>query len=245
MNSLNQVGEPFRLNREEILAFRGYGVSRPEQIMLGTLEVDKVRQEVFSKAQPSPNAKANWLRDRCRSWKTNQRERAAERHSERARGCNAAGLINDFYTSRGNGFERIFENVLMHLGITFTQLDDGAKVGAPDYIIQLENSPPLIFELKSREGNNLINYNGATEVLSAAEIHGHRDTFCVTLCHPGVDPSVPMAITGSGRLSVVESNDLGEGLLRLCQGRLTQEQLWQWLATPGQALSLDLPYTEN
>jgi helicase len=74
--------------------------------------------------------------------------------------------------------------------------------------------------------------------------YGYKDTFCVTLCHPGVDPSVPMAITGSGRLSVVETNDLGEGLLRLCQERLTQEQLWQWLSTPGQALSVDLPFKE-
>lgn len=64
----------------------------------------------------------------------------------------------------------------------------------------------------------------------------------MTLCHPGVDPIVPSAIIDSGRLSVVESHDLGEGLLRLCQQKITQKQLWQWLATPGQALSADLPY---
>ena len=94
-------------------------------------------------------------------------------------------------------------------------------------------------------GNMLVDYNGATEVLAGAEIHGHTDTFCVTVCHPGVDPSVPMAITGSGRMSVVETNDMGEGLLRLYQKSLSQEQLWQWLATPGQAISVDLPYTEH
>lgn len=245
MNALNQTGESYRLTREEILALREREFAFPELVMLGTPDADDVRCKVFAKAKPSPNAKANWLRDRCRSWKSDQRVRAAERHRERARGCLEISLIDEFYTSRREEFEEVFEKVLARLEIVFEQLDDSSKIGAPDYLIQLKNSPPLIFELKSREGTNLVNYNGATEVLSAAEIHGHKDTFCVTLCHPGVDPSVPMAITGSGRLSVVESNDLGEGLLRLCQGRLSQEQLWQWLATPGQALSVDLPYTEH
>lgn len=245
MNSLNQTGEPFRLTREEILDLKDRGYARPEIVMLGTQEADLIRREVFSKAKPSPHVKANWLRDRCRSWKQDQRTRAADRHRERARGCREVGLVDEFYTSRQDEFEKVFEKVLTHLGIKYEKLDDGSKLGAPDYLINLNNSPPLVFELKSKEGNYLVNYNGATEVLSAAEIHGHKDTFCITLCHPGVDPSVPMSITGSGRLSVVESNDLGEGLLRLCQGRLTQEQLWQWLATPGQALSIDLPYTEH
>lgn len=245
MNELNKSGEIFRLTREEILALRGRNVVRPEQIMLGTVDSNEARCEVFRKAKPSPNAKANWLRDRCRSWKSDQRTQAAERHLKKARGCRVSSLISEFYTSRGNEFEAIFEKIFSHVGIVFEKLDDNSKIGAPDYLIQLNNSPPLIFELKSRRGNNLVDYNRATEVLAAAEIHGHRNTFCVTLCHPGVDPSVPMAITSSGRLSVVESNDLGEGLLRLCQGHLKQEQLWQWLATPGQALSLDLPYTEH
>lgn len=245
MNALNQSGEPFRLMREEILFLREKGFGRPEFFMLGTPEADEIRREAFANVKPSPHAKANWLRDRCRSWKSDQRIRAAERHRERARGCREVGLIDEYYSSRRDDFETIFERILAHIGVAFERLDDRSRIGAPDYLLQLENSPPLVFELKSREGNNLVDYNRATEVLAAAEIHGHKGTFCITLCHPGVDPSVPMAITGSGRLSVVESNDLGEGLLRLCQGRLSQEQLWQWLATPGQALSVDLPYTEH
>lgn len=245
MNALNQTGERFRLSREEILSLRKREFMRPEQLMLGTPDADEIRCEVFVKAKPSPQSKANWLRDRCRTWKSHERNRAAERHHERAKGCQEVGLVDEFYSSRGDEFETVFERVLEHIGVPFDRIDDRSKTGAPDYLVQFSNSPPLIFELKSREGNNLVNYNGATEVLAAAEIHGHKDTFCITLCHPGVDPSVPMAITGSGRLSVVETNDLGEALLRLCQGRLSQEQLWQWLATPGQALSVDLPYTEH
>lgn len=245
MNALNQTGEQFRLSREEIIGLRKKMFTRPEQLMIGTSDADQVRCEVFAKVKPAPILKANWLRDRCRTWKSHERVRAAKRHRERAKECREVGLVDEFYLSRGDEFEAVFEKILEHLGVVFDKLDDNSKTGAPDYLIKLNNSPPLIFELKSRKGNSLVNYNDATEVLAAAEIHDHRNTFCITLCHPGVDPSVPMAITGSGRLSVVETNDLGEGLLRLCQGRLSQEQLWQWLATPGQALSLDLPYTEH
>ena len=97
---------------------------------------------------------------------------------------------------------------------------------------------------KSKQGDNLIDYNKATEVLAASEIHGHKEAFCVTLCHPGVDPSVPMVIAACGRLSVVESHDMGEALLRVCESKLTQNQLYNWLASPGQALISDLPFKE-
>lgn len=245
MNTINQSGEQFKITRNEIIAFREKQFSTPELIVLGDSNSDLIRYAVFEKAKPTPQAKANWFRDRCRSWKLDQRNRTQERLHKRAKGCTEIDLIKEFYEARGIKFENAFETILNHLGINFKKLDDNTKTGAPDYLILLESSPPLIFELKSREGDNLINYNGATEVLAASELHGHRDTFCVTLCQPGVDPSVPMNITGCGRLSVVESSDLGEGLLRLCQGKLTQEQLWQWFATPGQALSGDLPYREN
>ena len=45
------------------------------------------------------------------------------------------------------------------------------------------------------------------------------------------------------RLCVVESADFSDALLRYCQGHITQEELWQWLATPGQALVSDLFYS--
>lgn len=88
----------------------------------------------------------------------------------------------------------------------------------------------------------MVDYNRALDVLAASEIHGSRRTLCVTLCNPGVDPSVPIVITECGRLSVVETSDLGEALLRLYEGVLTQEQIYKWLASPGQALATDLPF---
>ncbi|AZZ92555.1 DEAD/DEAH box helicase [Hahella sp. KA22] len=245
MEGLNRRGERFKLTREEILKLRKTNMISPESLVLGTEEADKARCAAFSRIKPSPKAKSNWLRDRCRSWKSDQRAKASERHQRRAKGCSEVQLIENFYLYRGTSFEEVYESILTHLGICFEKLDNGNRVGAPDYLITFENSPPIVMELKSKEGDKLVGYNDATEVLSASEIHGYKDNFCVTLCHPGVDPSVPMNITSCGRLCVVESHDFGEALLRYCKKSIRQEQLWNWLASPGQALSDDLPFTEH
>ena len=138
MNALNQTGEQFRLSREDILGLRNKGYTRPEQLMLGTTDADKDRCEVFFKAKPAPILKANWLRDRSRTWKAHERMRAAERHCERAKGCREVSLINEFYLSRGDEFEAVFEKILAHPGVSFERLDDSSKTGAPDYLIKLK-----------------------------------------------------------------------------------------------------------
>lgn len=244
MTTLNTPTAPYHLTRNDILNLKTNGFITPEQLMLGSNDADIARIQAFEKAKPSPHAKANWVRDACRDWKTNQRKRAAEKHLKRAKRCVNIELVKDFYSTTGTQFELTFEKILTALGIAHEKLDDKRKTGAPDYLVKLHDSSPIVIELKSKEGNNLVDYNKAVEVLSASEVHGHKDKFCVTLCHPGVDPSVPLVITACGRLSVVESSDLGEALLRICEGSLSQKQLWQWLASPGQALIADLPYKE-
>jgi helicase len=243
MPSLNASASTYHLNRAEMLALRREKLATPELVMLGSAEADTVRTKVFDKAKPSPIAKANWLRDTCRNWKSSQRKRTAERHLRRARHCSGSALVESYYKAVGTDFEIAFEAVLAYLEIPYLRLDDRTKTGAPDYLLTLDGSE-IVIELKSKQGDNLVDYNKAVEVLSASEVHGHGETFCVTLCQPGIDPSVPFVIAGCARLSVVESIDLGEALLRICEGSLTRAQLWRWLATPGQALTADLPYAE-
>ncbi|MGI2120028.1 hypothetical protein [Shewanella oncorhynchi] len=235
----------FKINRNEILKFKELNITSSEILCLGSSELDAIRLSVFNKIKPSPHQKANWLRDACRQWKTLQRKDAATRHINKAKQCGLGLLFESYYSSLGDNFEVSLENLLKALGILFEKIDDKQKTGAPDYLLKIKNSPKLVLELKSKKGDKLVDYNGATEVLAASEIHGHGDAFCCTLCHPGVDPSVAPVITNCGRLSVVESHDLGEALLRLAIGVITQEQLWHWLATPGQALMDDLPYRDN
>jgi helicase len=247
MTAISKVASPqnFKLSRNEILKLKKHNVTSSEVLCLGSPEVDAIRLTVFGKIKPSPHQKANWLRDACRQWKILQRRNAAARHISKANKCGLGAFFESYYGALGDDFEVAFEQLLTVLDVKFEKLDDRAKTGAPDYLLRLANSPEIILELKSKQGDKLVDYNSATEVLAASEIHGHSQAFCSTLCHPGVDPSVAPVITNCGRLSVVESHDLGEALLRLATGSLTQEQLWQWLATPGQALMDDIPYRDN
>jgi helicase len=244
MTSLNSYDSKYRLVRHEILKLKEKNFTTPEQIMLGSEEADDIRKLAFERARPTPQAKANWLRDSCKNWKADQRRKNAERHLERARRCKHIELIKKYYETSGTDFESTFENILNVLSIAYEKLDKKTKTGAPDYLIKLQDSPQLVVEVKTKKEGKLVNYNEAVEVLAASEVHRHGEKFCITLCHPGVDPSVPLVIASCGRLSVVESADLGEALLRLCEGSLTQIQLWQWLASPGQALVIDLPFRE-
>jgi helicase len=221
MPTLNASDSQYRLTRSEILALKRENLATPELVMSGSPGSDAIRLKVFDRAKPSPHAKANWLRDTCRNWKGDQRKRAAARHLRRARHCKSVQLVEHYYGAVGTEFEDAFEAVLAELGIQFQRLDDRASTGAPDYLVTLDGSS-LIIELKSKQGESLVDYNKAVEVLAASEVHGHRSTFCVTLCQPGVDPSVPPVITACGRLSVVESSDLGEAFLRICENTLTK-----------------------
>ncbi|MCG3673653.1 DEAD/DEAH box helicase [Aliarcobacter butzleri] len=246
MRQLEKVNKNLKLSRDEIIAFKVKNFSTPEKLMLGTSAADQVRFEVFNKAKPAAQVKSNLLRDTCKEWKKLERENAKEKHKKRLKSNqNYVNLIEQYYDKKGNEFEDIFEKLLEVLEIKFKKLDNNSVTGAPDYLLEFEDSLSIVFELKSKTGEKLVDYNGATEVLAASEIHGYKECFCVTLCHPGVDPSVPPVIVNCGRLSVIESHDLGEAFVRLIEERLTQEQLWHWITTPGQALASDLPFKEN
>lgn len=230
------------LSRDEIIHLRELGVIRIEDAMRGDQEIEAHRNTVFQKAKPAPQVKSTWFRDSCRVLKNTQREGAKERQSKRAKQCPQVQLINDYYTSLGNDFESVFEKILVFLNIAHERLDNKDVIGAPDYLVHFSDEDKIVVELKSKQGDKLVDYNGSTEVLAASEVHGHKDTYCVTLCQPGVDPSVAPAITRCTRLTVIESVDLGEALLRLCEGKISVAQMYEWLTRPGQALKDDLPY---
>ena len=153
-------------------------------------------------------------------------------------------LFVDYYQSRETAFELSLERVFQHLLIKYTRLDGKGKTGAPDYLLELQDSPLIVLEVKTKLNAKLVDYNSAVEVLSAATVHGYPSAFCTTLCHPGVDPSVAPVIVSCERLSVVEGHDFAEALLRVGEGALNQSQLWRWLATPGQALAADIPFMD-
>jgi helicase len=180
------------------------------------------------------NARAGELQQLAHSWHQTVRSRAKERQMRRLEAVDHP-LLEHFYESRGIPFENAFENLLARASIGFSKFDDGTRPGAFDYIVIIPNRPEFIVECKTKEGNTFVDLNSARVVLSSSEQYGFGGHFCVTLCQPGIDPNVPEALQACSRLSVVETQDIAEALIRLIRGTMEPHGFHDWLNQPGQA----------
>ena len=242
MAGLDLAGPSPRLSRSQILALRSQGLVRPTDLMRGDDEADTKRINALGGVESLFRSLANQIRDAARAWKHKQRTHCMNYQIKRLSPVGGADALRAIYTVRGTGLEVALENVIRATGFRFDKLDTGRTQGRPDYELQVEGFDPIIVEVKSRESDSeLIGLNGATEVLTASELLGCRDAFCVTICSPGVDPSVPTQIEACGRLCVVDVCDLAEAFVRLSEGTLTPAQFNDWLTRPGVALMEDLP----
>lgn len=238
--SLDLQQAPRRLSRKQILALRGEGMARAINLMSGDPESDQARRRALD-AITNPQL-ANAVRSAARRWKIEDRTYCKRLQSKRASQFGASSAIEAFYDARNDAFEVAFEGLMSFAAIDFQKLDGRGKIGHPDYMVDIEGLPGLVFELKTKASDeDVVSYNHATEVLAASEIIGMRDNFCVTLCNPGIEPSVPGLIEACGRLCVVDACDFAEAILRVREGRLTRADLHNWLTTPGIALREDLP----
>ncbi|EIM71633.1 DEAD/DEAH box helicase [Nitratireductor aquibiodomus RA22] len=239
--SLDLLERPRRLPRNHILSLRSAGLIRPIDIMNGLPDVDSKRRSALD-AIKNP-ALANRVRDAAKRWKIEDRNYAKSIHQRRAAAIGGSEVINALYASRNHAFETAFEALLGYLAIPFQHLDGRGKIGHPDFLVTIEKFPSLVVELKSKQADHdMVNFNDATDVLRASEIIGMREHPCVTLCNPGVEPSVPGLVERCGRLCVVEVSDLAEAAMRLQEGTLSRAEFYNWLTTPGIALREDLPH---
>lgn len=140
------------------------------------------------------------------------------------------------------GVPRVFA-----MALSYTLFDDRSRRGAFDYLIHIEDRPDFAIECKTLQGNSLVDLNSACEVLSATEIHGHADKFCVTLCNPDVNPDVLPDLAAASRLGIVETHEIAVALARVIGGKLSAQSFHDWSTQPGliKADNLYVYSTEN
>ncbi|MAP15253.1 MAG: DEAD/DEAH box helicase [Oceanibulbus sp.] len=244
LRELELNGLTKRLSRKQIVSLHQYGLSRPHLLMDGSPQYDVVRQA----AVPSHNGinYPNLIRDAAKNWKVDQRRHYRKRHANKAKKHGCDGEVTDLYEKRGKQLEAAITAVMKDISVVCSVLDDGVNQAWPDLKIEFTlNGLPtdVVAEVKSKEKEtSLVPLNDATEVLSASELAGMPTHHCITVCSPGVEPSVPTSISGCRRLSVVEIVDLAEAYLRVKDGNLSIPDLYNWLTTPGIALTEDLPF---
>jgi len=241
MTELRLPGPQARLRREQVLALRREGFTRPIDLMDGSELADERRKAALGMARVG--GFGNVVRNAARLWRQEDWQYLKSLHGRRANTLGLGALIMSLYEARGDALEFAFEEALGSLAITFKRLDHKKVLGRPDYIITVEDFPAIIVELKSKQNDgDTVSLNAATEVLAASELAGFGTSPCITLCSPGVDPSVPGAIEAAKRLCVLDLADFVEAVLRMHEGVLTRSGLYNWLTTPGIALSEALPY---
>lgn len=241
MTSLELRGRQRRLSRPQILSLRHQGLCRPYDLMDGTPDADQRRRAALSTGLDT--SVANQVRDAARRWKVSEREYFRNVHVRRARKVDAEPVISSLYVSRGDNLEAAFEAAMALIVVACERLDRPGLQAHPDFLITIESFPPIVVEVKSKQAEtDLVSLNAATEVLSASELIGLRGSFCLTLCSPGIEPNVPGVIESCARLCVVAVSDLVEAVLRIREGSLTRDGLYNWLTTPGIALMEDLPH---
>ena len=242
LNSVELTGPSRRLNRMQILAMKENGLVKPLDIMNGDAKSDALRSKALDGG--SGNRLSNIVRDAVKQWKIKDRDFCKSLQLKRARKFNAELIIENLYTKRGTEFEIALEDALNFAAISFQPLDEKGKTGFPDYLVTIEAYEDIVFELKTKQNDeHVVSFNDAVEVLAASELIRRRDHFCVTLCNPAFEPSLPSLIEACGRLCVVDACDFAEALLRVREGTLVRSDFYDWITTPGVALREDLPPT--
>ncbi|MCW1994384.1 UNVERIFIED_ORG: helicase [Bradyrhizobium japonicum] len=241
MTSLELAGPSRKLSRAQILALRSEDLTRPVDLMNGDPDADQRRRTALM-AVVNP-ALANQVRDAAKRWKIADRMYLRRGHAKRAALVGADAVVHSLYESRREPLEAAFEAAMEFIAVRVERLDNRRQPAYPDFLITVEDYPSIVVEVKSREADDqFVTLNSATEVLAASELIGMRDRPCLTLCSPGVEPSVPGIIERCARLCVVDVSDLVEAVLRLAEGSLTRAGFYNWLTTPGVALIEDLPH---
>jgi helicase len=241
MTHLELPGTQRRLARQQMLSLRFQGLAQPHDLMDGTPIADGKRR--LALAGDLDLTIANQVRDAARRWKASEREYFQRIHVRRATKVNCEPIISALYLKKGTNLEEAFAAAMTLIAVECESLDRVGKQAHPDFLIKIEQYPSIVVEIKSKASDSdLVALNSATEVLAASELIGLKDNFCLTVCSPGVEPSVPSLVESCRRLCVVSISDLAEAVLRLKEGSLTREGFYNWLTTPGVAAMEDLPH---
>ncbi len=223
--------------RPEVVACWNRGLRTVEQVMDAGRTTHLM--EALKAADSSPH---RWKTIRTgivdyRSARTERRKTGHALRLERGYGNPVAA----FCDKRGIEFEKVLEGCFRTLGIKVLGRDGPDQRGRsyPDFVIELAGRK-VVVECKSCEGTMDIPLREASEVFRKAAIHHLEAEPLVTVCQPYVATDVPRKIESSGRLTVVNAEDLAEALVRLHAGRLNEARFLNWLTTPGQARSEEL-----
>ncbi|WP_225413621.1 restriction endonuclease [Stigmatella hybrida] len=223
------------VSRAEAIGLHQVGLSALESLCRTSRWQDLV-DLLTSMGAAQPKKRAAELQELARAWHGKRRERAFQHQLQRLEAADQP-LMTRLYESREKEFEAAVEALMTRAGVRYTLFDTGRRPGAFDYLLHIDGRPDVILECKTKQGENLVDLTAARTVLGSAAQYGHRETFCITLCQPGIDPNVIESLQACTLLCLVETHNFAEALTRLMTNSLTPQAFHDWLTQPGQATS--------
>lgn len=157
------------------------------------------------------------------------------RHAARAKEADIdPDLVRLSYELVGEEYEKPVEALLRCVREwNVTKLDTGKRQGYPDFSISYKGKV-IIVECKTKQKDTAtLSKDDAFMVLIKGT--DFEKDHSLTIGKPDFDEFSKGKATGSREITLLRHQDFVDAILRYGAGKVTVEQLWQWLLTPGYA----------
>lgn len=143
-------------------------------------------------------------------------------------------LVQRSYEAVGQDYEVTIEALLAYVREwKVTRTDKGKRQAFPDFMIEC-GARAIVVECKTKQKNTAtLSKEEAFAVLTKAT--DFKKDHCLTIGKPDFDDMSRSKADGSSEVTLMRHHDLVEGILRYSAGKVSGEQLFAWLMTPGYA----------
>lgn len=143
------------------------------------------------------------------------------------------------YDALGHDYEDKIEIIFQKLNWAYKKIDTRKRQGVPDFILS-ESSMAVLIECKTKmKSDAVIDKREAFDVLSKG-VDINADHY-VTIGKPDFDSFSKSKVSGAKNITLVPHHAFIEAYLRYCDGKISAEQIFNWLIIPGYASIDHLP----
>lgn len=162
-------------------------------------------------------------------------ERAQRRQLKVARELGLEALVADSYRLFGNDYEAPIEALLrLEKSWEVTKLDDGKRQGVPDFLIKLgEKSAVLECKTCIKKPPTISKDEAFAVLVKAADID--KNVHRITLGKPNFDTFSEGKACASAEITLVRHADFVGAILLSQAGKVSSDELFDWLLEPGVA----------
>jgi helicase len=214
------------LGRQRAMALVNQGIFEPNKIVNSEPKDLKKAVENIDRARLLIEAVGKYFSMNFAYWKN--------RHLQKAESLKVdIELINSVYDSLGSEYEDVIKSMLDEFGWKVSKLDAHKRQGVPDLLLS-NRGISVLLECKTKKSNEAtINKENAFAVLNkGVDINADHSA---TIGKPDFDTFSKSKAGGSKRITLVPHFAFIEAFLLWKEGKISSEQIFDWIITPGVA----------